>query len=234
MIKVLLVEDDLRIAQFVRRGLEGEGYLVDQAGDGREAMELAERNGYRLIVLDRLLPGLDGIQICSRLRQQGSESLILMLTAKDALQDKVEGLKSGADDYLTKPFDFDELLARMQALLRRGAYQSAPDVFQVGDLVFTPSTRELKRGERQIVLTPKEYGVLSYLMQNAGKVVSRSRLLNHVWGYSFEPGTKVLEVYIRYLRKKVDEGEEHALIHTVRGIGYMISEKPADRAGGAV
>jgi DNA-binding response OmpR family regulator len=224
MVKVLLVEDDARISQFVRRGLEGEGYVVDRADNGHRALALADENGYRLIVLDRMLPGLDGVEVCTMLRQRRSKSLILMLTAKDSLQDKVDGLKSGADDYLTKPFAFDELLARMQALLRRGPYEDVPQTLKVADLVLTPATRNLKRGEREIVLTTKEYALLSYLMENAGKVLSRSRLLNHVWGYSFEPGTKILEVYIRYLRKKIDEGEERALIQTVRGIGYMITD----------
>jgi len=225
MVKVLLVEDDARISQFVRRGLEGEGYVVDQADNGHSALALASDNGYRLIVLDRMLPGLDGIEICATLRRRRSESLILMLTAKDSLQDKVDGLKSGADDYLTKPFAFDELLARMQALLRRGPYEDVPEALQVGDLLLTPATRKLKRRDREIVLTTKEYALLSYLMENSGKVLSRSRLLNHVWGYGFEPGTKVLDVYIRYLRKKIDAGEERALIQTVRGIGYMISDE---------
>src|SRR5690606_37421696 len=154
----------------------------------------------------------------------GSESMILMLTAKDALQDKIDGLGSGADDYITKPFAFDELLARMQALLRRGPYRDAGRRLQVGDLLLDPDDHRVRRGDREITLTAREFALLAYLMENAGKVLSRTRLLSNVWGYSFEPGTKVVDVYIRYLRRKIDEGEERQLIHTVRGFGYRIAE----------
>jgi DNA-binding response OmpR family regulator len=223
MAKVLLVEDDHRIASFVRRGLEAEGYFVDLAESGREALALANESAYPLIILDRMLPGLDGLNICRSLRQAGSDSMILMLTAKDSLQDKLDGLGSGADDYLTKPFAFDELLARMRALLRRGPSRAEPGALRVGDLVLDPGDHSVKRGDRPIALTAKEFALLSYLMSHAGKVLSRTRLLSNVWGYSFEPGTKVVDVYIRYLRKKVDAGESSPLIHTVRGVGYKVA-----------
>ena len=228
MTKVLLVEDDTRIASFVRRGLEAEGYVVDLAENGREALALARESAYPLIILDRMLPGLDGLNVCRALREAGSDSMILMLTAKDGLQDKLDGLGSGADDYLTKPFAFDELLARMRALLRRGPYRGEAGELRVGDLVLNPADHSVKRGERDIALTAKEFALLSYLMSHPGKVLSRTRLLSNVWGYSFEPGTKVVDVYIRYLRKKVEDGEESPLIHTVRGVGYKIA---AERAG---
>lgn len=223
MTKVLLVEDDPRIASFVRRGLEAEGYAVDLAESGREALALAEETGYPLVVLDRMLPGVDGIDICRALRRAGSDSMILMLTAKDSLQDKLDGLGSGADDYLTKPFAFDELLARMTALLRRAPYRAETGALAIGDLVLDPEGHTVRRGERAIKLTAKEFALLHYMMRHPGKVLSRTRLLSQVWGYSFEPGTKVVDVYIRYLRKKIDEGEAVPLIHTVRGVGYKIA-----------
>jgi two-component system OmpR family response regulator len=227
--KVLLVEDDARIASFIRRGLEAEGYFVDLAENGREALALARENGHPLIILDRMLPGLDGLNVCRALREAGSDSMILMLTAKDGLQDKIDGLGSGADDYLTKPFAFDELLARMRALLRRGPYQAEAGELRVGDLVLNPADHSVKRGERNIALTAKEFSLLSYLMSHPGKVLSRTRLLSNVWGYSFEPGTKVVDVYIRYLRKKIEDGGDSPLIHTVRGVGYKIAaESPGE------
>jgi DNA-binding response OmpR family regulator len=171
-----------------------------------------------------MLPGVDGMEVCRLLRQEKRQCLILMLTAKDALEDKVEGLHGGADDYLTKPFAFEELLARMSALLRRGAYRPTEPVLKVGDLTLDPASRKVHRGEREIWLTPKEFMLLTFLMENAGTVLSRTRILNHIWRYSFDPGTKVVDVYIRYLRKKIDTGEEKPLIKTVRGFGYSISE----------
>jgi DNA-binding response OmpR family regulator len=220
---LLLVEDDARIARFLRRGLEAEGYVVDSATTSQDALILARGNKYPLIILDRMLPGADGVEVCRTLRGSGSDSMILMLTAKDSLQDKLDGLGSGADDYLTKPFAFDELLARLHALLRRAPYREAPDELFVGDLVLNTTAHTVRRGAREIALTAKEFALLSYLMSNAGRVLSRARLLNNVWGYSFEPGTKVVDVYIRYLRKKIDEGEAQPLIHTVRGFGYKIA-----------
>jgi DNA-binding response OmpR family regulator len=222
--KILLVEDDHRIARFVLRGLAAEGYAVEVADNGDDALELCRSNEYAIVILDRMLPGIDGIEICATLRRERRQCLVLMLTAKDALQDKVEGLTAVADDYLTKPFAFDELLARLQALLRRTRYEPDEPLLQVGDLTLDPATRRARRGEREIVLTLKEYMLLAYLMENAGKVLSRTRILNHVWGYNFDPESKVVDVYIRYLRQKVDEGEAKPIVKTVRGFGYTVSD----------
>jgi two-component system, OmpR family, response regulator len=226
LVKLLLVEDDARIVRFLRRGLEAEGYGVDVAADGEAGLARARSGDYPLVILDRMLPRLDGIQVCEALRREERPCLVLMLTARDALQDKVDGLQAGADAYITKPFAFEELLARLRALLRRGHWQQdrTDPVLQVGPLTLDPATRKARRGTRDIVLTLKEYQLLAYLMENAGKVLSRTRILNHVWGYSFDPGSKVVDVYIRYLRQKIDEGEETGLIKTVRGFGYTISD----------
>jgi DNA-binding response OmpR family regulator len=225
--KILLVEDDPRIASFVKRGLEAEGYTVDYADNGEDALAMARETAYPLVILDRMLPGLDGLEVCRMLRRERRDGCVLMLTAKDSLQDKVEGLKGGADDYLTKPFAFDELLARMGALLRRASKPVAEPVLRVGDLVLDPAVKRVRRGDREIALTAKEFSVLAYLMAHAGTVVSRSRLLSNVWELGFDPGTKVVDVYIRYLRRKIDLEGEKPLIRTLRGFGYMISAEPA-------
>jgi DNA-binding response OmpR family regulator len=224
LVNVLLVEDDPRIVRFVRRGLEVEGFSVEVAENGDDAVDLSKDNDYQLVILDRMLPGLDGMEVCRRLRREKRQCLILMLTAKDALEDKIEGLHAGADDYLTKPFAFEELLARLGALLRRGVYRPKEPVLMVGDLTLDPASRKVRRGEREVALTVKEFMLLAYLMENAGTVLSRTRLLAHIWRYSFDPGTKVVDVYIRYLRSKIDSGEAKPLIKTVRGVGYTISE----------
>jgi len=221
--KILLVEDDARIIGFIKRGLEAEGYTVDVAENGHDALTMARETAYPLIVLDRMLPGLDGMEVCHVLRREQRNSLVLMLTAKDSLQDKIEGLKGGADDYLTKPFAFDELIARMEALLRRAPTLVMDRVLKVGDLTLDPVTKRAMRGERDIALTAKEYTLLAYLMAHPGAVISRTRLLNNVWETGFDPGTKVVDVYIRYLRQKVDHEGETPLIRTVRGFGYTIS-----------
>jgi DNA-binding response OmpR family regulator len=226
--RILLVEDDLRVAGFVRRGLAAEGYAVDHARTGEEALDRSARAAYRLVILDRMLPGVDGIEVCQRLRAQRSGAGILMLTAKDAVQDRVEGLKSGADDYLTKPFAFDELIARIEALLRRSSPAVADPTLQVGDLLLDADTKQVRRGRREIALTAKEFMLLAYLMENAGTVVSRQRLLSNVWGLSFDPNTKVVDVYIRYLRQKIEEDGEPPLIKTVRGFGYTLVKGPAE------
>lgn len=224
MTKVLLVEDDPRIARFLERGLEAEGYSVDLASRSGEALERVRAIEYGLIVLDRMLPDGDGIDLCRKLRQEGNVGRILMLTARDARQDRVDGLKSGADDYLTKPFGFDELLARMEALLRRGRpVASADAVLRVGELTLDPASRKVARAGRPIALTAREFALLHYLMSHAGQVISRTRLLSNVWDYGFDPGTKVVDVYIRYLRRKIDGPDEPPLIRTARGVGYAIS-----------
>jgi DNA-binding response OmpR family regulator len=221
---VLLVEDDARIASFVRRGLEAEGYAVDVAGSARAALDRVRATAYPLVVLDRMLPDGDGLELCRALRAEGFDGLVLMLTAKDALQDKIDGLKGGADDYLTKPFAFDEFLVRIEVLLRRARPQVPPggEELTVGDLRLDSAAKVAWRGGRKITLTAKEFALLAYLMENAGAVVSRARLLSGVWGLSFDPGTKVVDVYIRYLRRKIDGGEAVALIHTARGFGYTM------------
>lgn len=224
MTKLLLVEDDPHIVRFVKRGLEAEGHVVDVTANGEDTLALSRQMEYPLIVLDRMLPDGDGLKVCRAMRREGRGNLVLILTAKDSLQDKIDGLLGGADDYLTKPFDFDELLVRIEALMRRGRYREPPAVLRVGDLTLDQSACKVVRGAREIPLTAKEFALLSFLMMNAGKVVSRTRLLDNVWEYGFDPGTKVVDVYIRYLRKKIDEGEETPLIHTVRGFGYKISE----------
>ena len=222
MAKLLLVEDDPRIASFVVRGLEAEGHVVDMAGAGLPGMAMAREGDYALVILDRMLPDIDGIEVCRQLRSEGHGARVLMLTAKDALGDKVRGLNAGADDYITKPFSFEEFVARVEALLRRKELQRPDPVLRVADLTLDPMTRQVRRGTRQIDLTRKEYALLRYLMENAGTVLSRTQILNNNWGYGFDPGTKVVDVYVRYLRKKIDEGEAVPLIHTVRGAGYSI------------
>jgi two-component system OmpR family response regulator len=226
--RLLLVEDDPRIVSFLQPGLKAEGYGVEVARDGVAGLELARSGQFALIILDHMLPGLNGLELCARLRGEGSNSLILMLTAKDRLQDKIAGLKGGADDYLTKPFAFGELLARIEALLRRRseAVVSAA-ILTIGDLSLDLAAKSVRRGGRPIDLTPKEFALLSYLMENAGKVVSRQNLLSNVWGLNFDPGTKVVNVYIRYLRLKVDGEGERPLIQTVRGFGYTMT--PGDQ-----
>jgi len=222
--RVLLAEDDVRIASFLTRGLRAEGYTVEHTRDGRHALDAALSGTFELLILDRLLPGMEGLEVCRNLRGQGNQTRVLMLTAKDALQDKVEALKGGADDYVTKPFALDELLARIEALLRRPEGEPRDSaVLEVGELRLDFAAKAAFRRDRRLALTAKEFALLAHLMENADTVVSRSRLLSSVWGRNFDPGTKVVEVYIRYLRRKVDEGEARQLIRTVRGFGYMIS-----------
>jgi len=225
MTKVLMVEDDEGIVGFLKRGLEAEGFVVDVAADGEQALQLCRDLDYPLIILDVMLPEIDGIEVCRTLRRQMKQSLILMLTARDSVQDKIEGLRSGADDYLAKPFAIDELLARIHALLRRAPYIEPAAVLAVGDLVLDPATRRAQRGDREIELTAKEFVLLRYLMENAGTVLSRSRILSNVWEHSSDTYTNIVDVYIRYLRSKIDTGTQSQLIRTVRGVGYMISDK---------
>jgi two-component system, OmpR family, response regulator len=225
MAKLLLVEDDPRIVSFIESGLSAEGHVLDVVGTGARGLALAREFGYPLMILDRMLPDMDGVEVCRQLRQERVGTRILMLTAKDALGDKIGGLRAGADDYITKPFSFAEFVARIEALLRRSDLRRHEPELRVADLVLNPTTRRVARGSRAIELTPKEYALLRYLMENAGTVLSRSQILNNNWGYGFDPGTKVVDVYIRYLRKKVDEGEATPLIHTIRGAGYCIGDR---------
>jgi two-component system, OmpR family, response regulator len=225
MTKILVVEDDEGIVGFLKRGLEAEGFVVDVAADGEQALQLCRDLDYTLIILDVMLPAVDGIEVCRSLRRQMKQSLILMLTARDSVQDKIEGLRSGADDYLTKPFAIDELLARIHALLRRAPYSEPARALTVGDLVLDPATRRARRGDREIELTAKEFVLLQYLMSHPETALSRSRILSNVWEHSSDTYTNIVDVYIRYLRSKIDTDNEKQLIRTVRSVGYMISEK---------
>ena len=222
---VLLVEDDERIIEFVRRGLQAEGCQVDVARRGLDGLRRASA-GTRVIILDLLLPDIDGREVCRRLRESGVTTPILMLTALDTLEDKVRGLRIGADDYLVKPFAFAELLARVQALARRNArYHHDPPELRAADLVLDRDTREVWRGKRLIALTAREFSLLECLVRASGRVVSRTQILEQVWGFSRHPLTNVVEVYIRQLRRKVDEGAPEPLIQTVRGFGYKIRSR---------
>lgn len=224
--KILVVEDDRRIASFLERGLAAEGHQVSVELDGRDGLERARSDEYELIILDRMLPYVDGLEIARILREERRNVLILMLTARDSLADKIEGLKGGADDYITKPFAFDELLARIVALRRRGTGADQSRQLQIGGLVLDPQSHRVSRDGEAITLTAREFELLHYLMANADRVVSRERLLNSVWEYGYDPGTKIVDVYVRYLRKKIDREGEPSLIQTVRGIGYMVSRNP--------
>jgi heavy metal response regulator len=220
--RILVIEDERKIASFIKRGLREEGYIVDIALDGDEGYRLTAENDYALIILDIMLPKKDGITLCRQLRHDGIESPVLMLTAKDSVQDKVRGLDSGADDYLTKPFAFEELLARIRALLRKGVQRSAR--LQVGDLVLDTAAHKATRSGREIVLTMKEYALLAYLMRNAATVVTRTMIAENIWEIDFDTGTNIIDVYINYLRNKIDSGHEKKLIQTVRGRGYVIKD----------
>lgn len=225
---ILMIEDDERIVEFVRRGLEAEGYQVDVARDGKEAIEIASSPVYKLIILDLMLPYMDGRDVCRHLRGTGVLTPILVLTAMDTVESKVRGLRMGADDYLTKPFAFEELLARIEALLRRGKnYQdeSLSREIRVGDLVLNHETKEVRRAGQLVSLTPKEYALLEYFMNSPGKVLSRTRLLESVWGYNSDPMTNVVEVYIRGLRRKIDEEFDKPMLKTVRGFGYKLDSE---------
>ncbi|MGE0268751.1 MAG: response regulator transcription factor [Candidatus Omnitrophota bacterium] len=221
--RILLVEDEKKIASFIERGLKEHHYTVDVAYDGEEGLYLAEINPYDLILLDIMLPKKDGVAICRELREQKINSPILMLTARDAVKDKVSGLNAGADDYLTKPFSFSELLARVRALLRRER-QEKVDSIKIGDLELNMLNHQVMRGNKEIPLTSKEYGLLEYLMLNANQVVTRTMISEHVWKESFNSFTNVIDVHIRYLRNKVDTNAGKKLIHTVRGTGYILKE----------
>jgi DNA-binding response OmpR family regulator len=219
--QVLLVEDDPRIARVVARALTDVGHHVEVARDGLEGLMSAERGVHDLIILDVMLPEMDGIDVARELRRQKVRTPILMLTARDAVPDRVRGLDSGADDYLTKPFALDELLARVRALGRR-ATDGAGEVLSVGDLSLDVERHEVHREDRSIELTAKEFDLLAYLMRNAGRVLSKDRITEHVWGYDAQATSNVVEIYIHYLRDKIDRGFSRPLIRTVRGVGYTI------------
>ncbi len=221
--RLLLVEDDERIVEFLSRGLDSKGYSVDVVNSGPEGLEYGQSDAYRVIVLDLMLPGMHGREVCQQLRVAGVRTPILMLTAMDALEDVVEGLRLGADDYMTKPFSFVELLARLEALARRGGdYAIKPSRLAVGDLVFDRETLEVWRGDDAIQMTSKELALLELLMTASGKVVSRAQILENVWGASSDPLTNVVDVYIRRLRAKIDGEDGASWITTIRGRGYRM------------
>ena len=221
--RVLVVEDEIKMASLIRRGLRSEGLAADVAIKGEDALWMAGSTGYDAIVLDVMLPGIDGFETCRRLREQGIWAPVLMLTARDAVDDRVAGLDGGADDYLTKPFSFAELLARLRALARRGAVER-PAVLAVGDLELDPAARRVRRGETTIELSAKEFALLETFMRRPGAVLSRLQLLEHAWDYEYENRSNVVDVYVRYLREKVDRPFGVESIETVRGAGYRLRE----------
>lgn len=221
--QVLVIEDETNIAQFLERGLIYEGYRVDVAYDGQSGLTMARDNPPDMVILDWMLPGIDGLEVCRRLRA-ASEVPILMLTAKDAVNDRVSGLDAGADDYLVKPFSFEELLARVRALLRRSNTTSRPEILRFADLTLDTGTHRAMRGERAIDLTAKEYELLELFMRNPRQVLTRDVIFDRVWGYDFGGESNIIEVYVRYLRQKTEAESEERLIHTVRGVGYVLRE----------
>ena len=221
--RVLLVEDEVRLAENVRRGLAAEGFVVDVVHDGAEGLFQGQVNDYDVVVLDIMLPGLNGYEVCRRLRAGGVWSPVLMLTAKDGEYDQADALDLGADDYLTKPFSFLVLVARLRALIRRGA-PARPTVLQAGDLTLDPARRTVRRDDAEIVLTPREFGVLHFLMRHRGDVVSKSAILESVWDAHYEGDANVVEVYVGYLRRKIDAPFGTASIETLRGVGYRMAD----------
>ena len=219
--KVLVIEDDRTVGQYVRRGLEEHHHHVDLVDDGMDGLRLASGGLYDVLVLDLRLPGMTGPEVLRMLRDRGVTTPVLVLTAQDALDSKVQALRSGADDYVTKPFAFEELLARVEALCRRPKEIRAP-VLRVANLELDTATREVRRGGERVDLTPKEYTVLEYLMRHAGRVMSRTLISEYAWDYHFDPGTNVVDVVINRLRKKIDSGQSQKLVHTVRGVGYVV------------
>lgn len=222
--RILVVEDEEKVSRFVARGLEAERFAVDKVADGVSGLELATLYEYDLIILDLLLPGLSGTEMLRRLREVNAHVPVLVLTARDAIGDKVENFEAGADDYLTKPFAFAELLARVKALLRRGAVNRS-NVIRVADLELDRLSQTVRRDGKRIELTAKEYGLLEYLLANAGRVLSRTMIIEHVWDQSFDSVTNIVDVYVRHLRNKVDDPFERKLIRTVRGVGYSICDE---------
>ena len=218
--RILVVEDEKRIADFLGRGLQGAGYAIDVAQDGATALQFTHDTDYDLVILDIMLPDMDGLKVLERIRSRRAGPPVLILSARGAVDDRVKGLETGADDYLTKPFAFVELLARVRALLRRG--QPSPEKLQVADLALDCARRKVVRGVETIELAPKEFGILEYMMRNKGRPLSRTMIVEHVWDMDYDGLTNIVDVYIRHLRSKIDDRFPQKLIHTVRGIGYMI------------
>jgi len=219
--RILIVEDEKKVAGFIKKGLEEETYAVDAAHDGEEGFHLASMNQYDMIILDLMLPKMDGLEVLTRLRDKKINIPILLLTAKDAVEDKVTGLNKGADDYLTKPFAFSELLARVRSLLRRGQAETKTEL-KVGDLSLDLVSHKVNRNGEEIELTGKEYSLLEYFMRNEGKVLTRTMIAEHVWDYNFDTFTNVIDVYVNHLRKKIDKQYPAKLLHTLRGVGYVM------------
>ncbi|MDQ2745188.1 MAG: response regulator transcription factor [Chloroflexota bacterium] len=219
---ILVIEDERRLASLVHRALQEEGHKVEVSNDGAEGLDMAEATGYDLLVLDLMLPQLDGVEICRRLRSTGNDVRILMLTARDAVEDRVAGLEAGADDYLVKPFSFTELIARVRALARRQIQPQVEIELTSGDLVLDLQRHEARRDGRTIELTAKEFQLLEYLMRNAGYVMTRTQILDQVWGYNLDSFSNVVDIYVHYLRNKIDRDFSEPLIRTVRGVGYSL------------
>jgi two-component system, OmpR family, response regulator len=220
--RILLVEDDVKIASFVSKGLKKVGYAVDHAMDGEEGFHLAVTEPYDAAIIDIMLPKMDGLSVIERLRQQKINTPVIILSAKRSVDDRVKGLQTGGDDYLTKPFSFSELLARVQGLIRRASRVAESVRLDVGDLSMNLLTREVRRGEERIELQPREFALLEYLMHNTGRVVSKTMILEHVWDFSFDPQTNVVDVLVSRLRNRVDRNFEKKMIHTIRGVGYVL------------
>ncbi len=221
--KILVIEDERKIASFIRRGLIEAEYEVDVATSGQEALEMVqeEEKGYTLILLDLMLPDMDGFDICAKIRADGVQTPILILTARNSTEDKIKGLNMGADDYLTKPFAIGELVARVKALLRRGP-SVVDGILKIGDLTLNTKTYEVYRGDKMIELSQKEFAILEYMMRNEGIVLTRTMIEDHAWDYEFDSFSNVVDVYIRLLRKKIDDGHKNKIIRTVRGVGYKV------------
>ena len=220
-VRILVVEDEKKVASFIKKGLEEEGYAVDVAADGEEGLAMALTRVHDLIILDIRLPRMDGLRVLRAIRQDGLTAPVLLLTVRATIEDKVLGLDAGADDYLTKPFAFQELVARVRALLRR-RMEAEPTVLRIGDVMLDPARRTVTRGGEKIDLTPREFALLDYFMRNPGRVLTRTMITEHVWDYSFDTSTNVIDVYVNYLRRKIDTGREPKLLHTVRGVGYVL------------
>ena len=219
--RILIVEDEKKVAAFIKKGLEEETYAVDIATDGEEGLYMGGQNQYDLIILDLMLPKINGLDILSNLRAKKNSIPILLLTAKDSVEDKVKGLNLGADDYLTKPFAFSELLARIRVLLRRGKVESKTTL-EIADLTLNLVSHKVRRGDEEIELTGKEYSLLEYFMRNQEKVLTRTMIAEHVWDYNFDTFTNVIDVYVNHLRKKIDKNFSTKLLHTLRGVGYVM------------
>jgi two-component system OmpR family response regulator len=222
--RILLVEDDLKIASFIEKGLKAAGYAVDHVADGEKGLHFALTEPYDTAVIDIMLPKLDGLTIIERIRKEKINTPVIILSAKDSIDDRIKGLQTGGDDYLTKPFSFSELVARVQALIRRSSGLSEPTHLHLGELWLNLLTREVTREGKKIELQPLEFSLLEYLMRNKGRIVSKTMIMEHVWDYNFDPQTNVVEARICRLRDKIDRGFDKKLVHTVRGVGYVLKE----------